>query len=96
MSFLLMPLAFLAGVLNTVQSGANASLNKGLGQPIVAALCVTAGNTLVYLVVGSVVGLKLPAFDKIAQVPWWAWTGGMCGSAYVLSVIFADKLGAAG
>jgi bacterial/archaeal transporter family-2 protein len=96
MFLLLVPLAFLAGVLNTIQSGANATLNKGLGQPIVAALCVTAGNVLVYLVVGAIVGLRLPSLDKVVQVPWWAWIGGLCGSAYVLAVIFfADKLGAA-
>lgn len=96
MTLLLIPLALLAGVLNTVQSGTNATLAKGLGQPAVAALCVALGNILVYLAVGAVTGLRMPALDKVAQVPWWAWTGGLCGAAYVLSVIFfADKLGAA-
>ena len=96
MSFLLVPLALLAGMLNTVQSGANATLNKGLEQPIVAALCVTLGNVVAYLVVGLFVGLRWPDIGKAAQLPWWAWTGGLCGAAYVLAVVFfAEKLGAA-
>ena len=96
MSFLLIPLALLAGVLNTVQSGANATLNKGLGQPIVAALCVALGNVVVYLLASLVVGLRWPDMGRAAQLPWWAWTGGFCGAAYVLAVVFfAEKLGAA-
>ncbi|MEH3120035.1 MAG: hypothetical protein PGN25_21225 [Methylorubrum populi] len=31
-----------AGILDTVQAGANAALNKGFGQPILAALAVSA------------------------------------------------------
>ena len=96
MSFLLIPLVLLAGVLNTVQSGANAALNKGLGQPIAAALIVTLGNVAVYMVAALFVGLRWPALGKAAQLPWWAWTGGFCGAAYVLAVLFfAEKLGAA-
>ncbi|MDX7952694.1 DMT family transporter [Lichenihabitans sp. Uapishka_5] len=96
MSFLLVPLALLAGILNTVQSGANATLSKGLGQPVLAALCVTLGNAVVYLLVGAVLGLRWPDMGKVAQLPWWAWTGGFCGAAYVLAVVFfAEKLGAA-
>lgn len=96
MSFLLVPLALLAGVLNTVQSGANATLAKGLGQPIAAALAVTLGNVAVYMVAALFVGLRWPDPGKAAQLPWWAWTGGVCGAAYVLAVLFfAEKLGAA-
>lgn len=96
MSILLVPLALLAGVLNTIQSGTNAALNKGLGQPIVAALCVALGNILVYLVAGAFLGLRWPEMSRAAQVPWWAWTGGLCGAVYVLAVVFlAERLGAA-
>ena len=96
MSFLLVPLALLAGVLNTVQSGANATLAKGLGQPIAAALAVTLGNVAVYMVAALFVGLRWPGLGRAAQLPWWAWTGGICGAAYVLAVLFfAEKLGAA-
>ena len=96
MSFIFIPLALLAGVLTTVQSGANATLNKGLGQPVLAALCVALGNVVVYLVVGLFIGVRWPDMGKAAHLPWWGWTGGCCGAAYVLAVVFfAEKLGAA-
>ena len=49
MPILMALIAAAAGILNTVQSGANASLNKALGQPILAALIVAATNAVVYL-----------------------------------------------
>ncbi len=88
--------AILAGVLNTVQSGSNATLNKALGQPITAALVVTATNVAVYLLASLFLGLGWPGSERIAQTPWWAWIGGALGAVYVLSAIFfAERLGAA-
>lgn len=85
-----------AGVLTTLQSGANASLNKALGQPILAALAVVATNLVVYLVAIPFVGLHWPTAERIAGAPWWAWLGGIFGGVYVLSAIFfAERLGAA-
>jgi bacterial/archaeal transporter family-2 protein len=96
MAALIALLAAAAGVLNTVQAGANTSLNKALGQPILVALVVTATNVLVYLAAAPFLGLGWPGAQRIAQVPWWAWLGGAMGGAYVLAMIFlADRLGAA-
>ena len=89
-------LAFLSGALNTVQSGANATLAKSLGQPILAALIVTIVNSILYLTVSPFLGLSLPKSGALASVPWWAWIGGLFGGMYVLATIyFAEKLGAA-
>ena len=89
-------IAFLAGVLNTVQSGSNATLGKSLGQPILAALIVTLVNAVLYLAVAPFVGVALPKRGAMASVPWWAWIGGLLGATYVLaSIFFAEKLGAA-
>ncbi len=88
--------AVVAGMLSTVQSGANASLNKALGQPILAAFAVVATNLLVYLIAALFVGVGWPGSDRIAATPWWAWIGGVCGGLYVLAAIFlAERLGAA-
>ncbi len=88
-------LAFLAGVLNTVQSGANNTLAKGLGQPILAALIITLVNGLAYLVVGVFYGISWPRAGAFAALPWWAWIGGALGGTYVLTTIFfSEKLGA--
>lgn len=85
-----------AGILNTVQSGANAALNKALGQPILAALVVTAANVAVYLAAAPFVGIGWPGSGRMAGVPWWAWLGGVMGASYVLATIFlAERLGAA-
>lgn len=95
MPILIALIAAAAGVLNTVQSGANASLNKALGQPILAALIVAATNAVVYLLAVPFVGLAWPS-GRFSNVPWWAWLGGALGATYVLAMIFlAERLGAA-
>ncbi|TNC15314.1 DMT family transporter [Methylobacterium terricola] len=89
-------IALLAGALNTVQAGANTTLNKALGQPVLVALTVSAANVLVYLAAAPFVGLGWPGSGRFAQVPWWAWLGGAMGGAYVLAMIFlAGRLGSA-
>ncbi len=96
MIWLLGAIAFMSGSFNTVQSGANSVLSKTLGQPVAAALIVSAVNAIVYLVVAPIAGLAFPKASAVAEVPWWAWLGGALGGFYVLTVIFlAEKLGAA-
>jgi transporter family-2 protein len=85
-----------AGILNTVQSGSNATLNKTLGQPILAALIVAGANVVVYLAAAPFLGFNWPGSQRLAGVPWWSWLGGAMGAVYVLaSVLFAERLGAA-
>ncbi len=80
MQALLLVVAVLAGVLNTLQSGSNSTLNKRLEHPLASA-------TVVYLVGLTALALAwlgaqvigkggLPAGDRVAQVPWWGWIGG--------------------
>ena len=96
MSFLIGLVAILGGVLNTVQSGANATLGKTIDSPVLTAFVVVGCNLVVYLLAAAVMGLNWPPASRLAQVPWWAWIGGFLGAFYVLSVIFlAQKLGAA-
>ncbi len=96
MTWLLALLAAATGMLNTVQGGTNATLNKMSEAPVFTAFVVAFGNALVYLAAGAVVGFKWPDGGKLAQVPWWAWTGGLLGGLYVLALIFlAQKLGSA-
>ncbi|ONH81777.1 hypothetical protein APZ41_018100, partial [Roseomonas mucosa] len=51
-------MALLAGALNTVQSGTNATLNKVLGQPVLAALAVYAGGVAGALLASPFLGLS--------------------------------------
>ena len=96
MVFIMGLVAFTGGVLNTIQSGSNATLAKSLGQPMLAAIVVSVANVVLYLAVSPFVGLGLPRGGSLGAVPWWAWLGGLFGGTYVLaSIFFAEKLGAA-
>ena len=66
-----------AGSFSAVQAGANAQLRKSLDQPLMAALCVY-GTALIALLI-AVPFTRLTGFapSKAAQVPWWAWLGGL-------------------
>ncbi len=89
-------LVVVTGVLNTVQSGSNAMLNKTLERPLWAVVVVFSVALTTSLVVAIVSGQRLPNPDDIALVPWWAWCGGILGATYILSMVLAaDVLGAA-
>ncbi len=96
MSWILYVVAFVAGALNTVQAGANVTLNKAFAQPIAVALVGTAMNLVAYAIAAPFIGFALPSWDKVASVPWWGWFAGMLGGAYVLAMILiAGKVGSA-
>ena len=97
MQWLLYGFAVVAGILNAVQSGCNATLGKSLQIPFVAALTIVAVSLSSLLLAGAVFGqLSWPGADKIGQVPWWAWFGGVLGATYVMSqLLVAQRIGAA-
>lgn len=96
MSALLYVFAIVAGAFNTVQTGANVTLSKALGQPIASLFVVTFMSLATYVAAIPFVGFGLPGLDRVASVPWWGWLGGILGGIYVLSMIFvAEKVGAA-
>ncbi len=85
----------LAGALNAVQSGSNAQLVRSLGRPWLVAVLVSLVTASVFVAAFLVTGARLPEAGRTAQVPWWAWTGGLCGAAYVAATLFyAERLGA--
>ena len=85
----------LTGALNAVQSGSNAELARTLGRPWLVALLVSLVTASVFLVAFLVTGARLPEAGRAAQAPWWAWSGGLCGAAYVATTLFfAARLGA--
>ena len=84
-----------SGALNAVQSGSNAQLVRSLGRPWLVALLVSLVTAGAFLAALLLTGARLPDPGRAAQAPWWAWTGGLCGAAYVLSTLFfAQRLGA--
>ncbi|WP_336491421.1 DMT family transporter [Methylobacterium nigriterrae] len=87
----------LAGIANAIQPGMNGTLAKGLPQPLAAGLVVGAATALTILAAGLVSGrLAWPSQAQVAQVPWWAWCGGVLGGGIVATqLLIARQIGAA-
>jgi bacterial/archaeal transporter family-2 protein len=89
-------IVLLAGIANAIQPGQNSTLAKGLSQPLTAGLIVGIGAAASILVVGLVSRrLAWPTCTELAQVPWWAWFGGVLGGAVVVTqLLIAQRIGA--
>jgi len=84
-------LAALAGVGLAFQAIINARLSAALGSPIWATVVqVFVGLVLLFFVV-AVTRQPIPSFASASRLPWWIWTGGILGAAYVLIVILSTR-----
>lgn len=93
---LLLLVALLLGAALSVQVGVNAELRTTIGHPIVAATASFVVGTIGLLLVAVVVRPAIPGSAQLARIPWWQWTGGLLGAAYVAAaIVLAPKLGAA-
>ena len=77
MGWLVYLFAVAAGSFSPVQAGANAQLRKSLDQPLLAALCVYSSALIALLFALPFTRLTGFAPSKAAEVPWWAWLGGL-------------------
>jgi transporter family-2 protein len=95
MTLLVLLIAIAAGFANPFQTGANAELNKQLGQPILAALTVYASGLLGVLLLQLFLRQPFPSAAKLHAVPTWAWFGGLISIiATIAGLTVAQKLGA--
>jgi bacterial/archaeal transporter family-2 protein len=79
-----------------VQIGMNSRLRALLGSPVTAALVSFVVGSLALALYLLAARTPLPARAQWAQVPLWAWFGGVLGAFYVASsVIVGPRLGAA-
>jgi transporter family-2 protein len=92
----LLIVAIAVGAAVPMQSAINAQMALAQGHPLYGALANTAIATAV---LGSLVlALRLPPPDLrgAAAGPWWLWTGGVIGAAFVFGALFvAPRVGAA-
>lgn len=91
-------IALISGTALALQTGCNGTLARGLGGPVAAALTSFSSGALVLAAVslGTANGTPRLYFPSSAQLPWWAWCGGILGAAYVAgSAAAAQRLGAA-
>ena len=80
---------------SALQSGSNQMLEKTLLTPLWSIVIVAATTLCAALLVALVSGERLPAGGTIAQVPWWAWIGGLLGLGFVIGTVLASaRLGA--
>ena len=94
MQFLLYPLAIFAGLMNPLQSACTSSMNRVIHRPFMVGL-VSVGGTLTVTLIGALLLGQLGLNGKAAQVPWWAWLGGLAGSVFLLAQpVAAQKIGA--
>src|ERR1035441_2590825 len=77
MGWLLYLFVVAAGSFSSVQAGANAQLRKSLDQPLLAALCVYGSALMALLIALPFTRLAGFSQSKAAEVPWWAWLGGL-------------------
>jgi transporter family-2 protein len=96
LSWLVVPLAVLAGALTTLQAGSNAALKKSLGEPLPALLINYGLGVGIVVLANLITRQPWPGLAKLSGVPWWAWVGGLAGAAYGLAaILLAYRLGAA-
>ena len=84
-----------AGALSTIESGANAKLSGTLGGAWWAAILFNAVTLALTALVGVFVGGPFP-MRQLAEVPWWAWAGGLISAVYVMCMMIAPRLLGAG
>src|SRR6202163_5106576 len=83
-----------AGSFSAVQAGANAQLRKSLDQPLLAALWVYGSALIALLIALPFTRLAGFAPGKAAQVPWWAWLGGLLSIMSTMAgLMLAEKRG---
>lgn len=88
-------LALLTGVALAVQTGVNTQLRSFLQSPLQAVFLSFSVGTL--LIAATLVARReAPPLAKFVQMPWWMWTGGLCGLFIVSSnILVAPRLGSA-
>ncbi|MBS0593461.1 MAG: DMT family transporter [Proteobacteria bacterium] len=95
------PLALLAvavavGAAVPMQSAVNAQMGHVLRHPLYGALANTSVATLVLLAFVLALRLPAPRIGDAAAGPWWLWSGGLVGAAFVFGALFvAPRIGAA-
>ena len=85
-----------AGVSVATQQVLNGSLRTALGSPAWAGLASYAGGLVTMIV--AVIALRegVPSWKTVVDVPWYAWSGGVFGGAFILlAILLLPTLGAA-
>lgn len=89
--------ALLAGIATAIEPGQNAGLAKSLARPLLAGVVSLVVSILTIGAAMLVTGqYGVPGMDRLAQVPWWAWLGGLMSAGLTMAQLYISKrIGAA-
>jgi bacterial/archaeal transporter family-2 protein len=88
-------LAALVGALIPLQTGANSTIRAVFGHPAHAAMVNFGVGAIAVMVFSVAARLSAPPLQKLAEAPWWSFSGGVVGAIYVVTAsLIARKLGA--
>lgn len=88
--------AIAVGAAVPLQSAINAQMAANQGHPLYGAVTNTLVATLVLCALIFAFRLPAPNFKTALGGPWWLWTGGLIGAAFVFGALFvAPRIGAA-
>jgi transporter family-2 protein len=88
-------IAVLAGGMLPLQSAINAKLAGAVGGPVWAAAVSGLILTVVLTLIASGTSRGGPRLNGLEVLPWWVWTGGLCGAALLsVSTALVGRLGA--
>ena len=85
----LLALPLLAGVLLPLQAGINGQLAKHLGSVLLAALISFCVGTLALLLL-TLYQREMPLLGAFRGLSWWHWTGGLLGAFFIATAAYAS------
>ncbi|MEM7474005.1 MAG: DMT family transporter, partial [Planctomycetota bacterium] len=84
--------ALFAGCVMALQPAINSKLASQCDHPLQASIISFGTGFLALVAIGLLCGVGMPSWPKLSTLPWWAWTGGLCGTYMVtVSLIAAPK-----
>ena len=87
--------ALAAGFGLSLQAGINNELRAATGSGVWAAFASFLVGAMALFFFTLPVQQHWPAIAPLKTLPWWVWSGGLIGAAYVLStILIAPRLGA--
>jgi len=95
MHYLWTILAFSVGCFIPFQGIITSNLAQKIQHPFGAAFVNFLGGAILFSIAMAFSPMALPSFKKVVEIPWYLFTGGIIGSAFIFGALFAlPKIGA--
>ncbi|MGZ3807528.1 MAG: DMT family transporter [Bacteriovorax sp.] len=95
MNYIWTLLAFSIGCFIPFQGIITSNLAQRIQHPVGAAFINFLGGMILFAIAISLSPVVFPPFKKVAAIPWYLFTGGLIGSAFIFGAVFAlPKIGA--